>query len=398
MSDFRQYFLEESINNLKDLQKDIAGGLTGKKRREAFRIVHTVKGGSQMFDCANAAQIAGKIEDALGESGSNIDQNLLVEGIGQLISSLHDDGKTINFEFAAQTIEKKPKSDILLTRIAPQIFKNFSRIEQSAAMAAIRDGKNILCAEIGFQPENFADEYRRLRKSLGEKGEIIASLPSVKFQMTAEIGFQIFIASRESAVELQNFLDDFPLEISSHTCDDTSRPSDLFQILSEIAAHGEKIADAAGKEIRFSVLASDTNLSDALLKAIFDTLLHLIRNAVVHAFDDHGIIEIRLFDDGRELFLSVADDGRGIDLDALHARAIERELVAKDDILDEEQLLSLVFVPELSTADQVTEISGRGIGLNAVKKEIENLNGKIFVRRRKTNGTIFEFFLPKERV
>lgn len=397
MSDFRQYFLEDSINNLKDLQRNIAAGLTNEVRREAFRIVHTIKGGAQVFDCTFAAQIANNIENALGDRENILDRNLLVEGIGQLINSLRGDRSVEKSTFAAP-LKDRPQNDILLTRIAPQIFKNFSRTEQAAAMSAMREGKNILCAEIGFQPANFADEYRQLRKSLGEKGEIIASLPSDKFQTTAEIGFQIYLASRESAAGLQKFLDDFPLEISSHTCNDDSAATDLYVMLSKIVAHGKNIAEAAKKEIHFSILASDTILHNELLKAIFDILLHLVRNAIDHAFDDQGFVEIRLFDDGRELFLTVADDGRGIDLENLRSHAVARHLIAEDDILDERQILSLIFAPELSTAERITEISGRGVGLDAVKKRSENLNGKIFVRRRKTNGTIFEIFLPKEKL
>lgn len=396
MPDFRQYFLKESINNLKNLRHEISANLTDELRHEAFRTVHTIKGGAQTFDFAGAARIASDIENILANRAHKIDRTRLSEGITHLINSLYGDPAVSTFTKEPHNVAPKhPQTEILLTKISPRIFKNFSPAEQAAALEAMRARRNILCAEIGFQPANFADEYRSLRKSLCEKGEIIASLPSEKFKNSGEIGFQIFLASRETAADLQSFLDNYPLEISSHTCDDASAASELYRMLSEVAAHGEKIAAAAGKEINFNILANETKLFAAVSKTIFDALLHLVRNAVDHAIERAGIIDIKLFDDGEMLYLSVADNGRGIDSEKIRERALEQKIIAQHDVLDEAKTLALIFAPEFSTAERLTETSGRGVGLDAVKNRIEKLNGKIFVRRRKTNGTIFEIFLPK---
>jgi two-component system chemotaxis sensor kinase CheA len=106
---------------------------------------------------------------------------------------------------------------------------------------------------------------------------------------------------------------------------------------------------------------------------------------------------MRLFDESDGLYLSVADDGKGIDLLKVRARAVEKDLISDDDLPDEPQLLELIFASEFSTAERVTEISGRGVGLDAVRNQVEKMNGKISVRNRKTNGTIFEIFLPYEK-
>ena len=94
------------------------------------------------------------------------------------------------------------------------------------------------------------------------------------------------------------------------------------------------------------------------------------------------------------MHLTFADDGKGVDLAKLRSRAIEKNLISKDAVLSDEQILELIFAPEISTLETATEISGRGIGLDAVKNTVEKINGKISVKSRKTLGTTFEIFLP----
>jgi sensor histidine kinase regulating citrate/malate metabolism len=282
----------------------------------------------------------------------------------------------------------------LLTQIPQHAFDKFSQPERSATLAALREGQHIYCTEVVFEAANFADRYRNLRKVLSEKSEIIASLPSEKHRSANKIGFQIFLASREPVENLRALVKDFDAEISSHACTENAS-NDLFKMLSHAAVHAQKIAEKAGKEVRVSILANDAALSAETTRVLFDILLQLIRNSVDHAIEQSGTIEIRLFEAPEGLHLSVADDGRGIDLQKVRARAVAKNLISDDDLLDEQQTRALVFAPELSTAERVTETSGRGVGLDAVKAAVENLHGKISLQNRKTSGTIFEIFLPR---
>lgn len=401
MNDLQKHFLAESINKLTVLRKNLNEDFSENRRREAFRTIHTVKGASQTFGLANTAKLAGNLENLLANRENFAGENfkpLLLEGIELLTASLNQE----NPDSEASFIEKlqtenqtsAPKSNILLTPIPPDIFKNFSEAEKSAVLAALRHGKNILCAEVGFEAANFADEYRNLRKVLSEKGEVIAALPSAKFDNLGKIGFQIFLASDLAAEILQETIESFSATVVSHTCSENSS-GDLHEMFSQIAAHGENLAKNLGKEVDISVLASDTKLSAETSKAFFDILLHLVRNAVDHAIAGKGKIEICLFDVDKEFHLTVADDGKGVDLAKVRTRAIAKNLISADDVLNEQQTLELIFASELSTADAPTEISGRGVGLDAVKDAVEKIGGKISVKSRKTIGTTFEIFLPK---
>jgi chemotaxis protein histidine kinase CheA len=398
MNDFRQIFLTDSINNLNNLRRNLTQDFfTENLRRESFRTIHTVKGGAQTFGLQNAARLAEELENILATNENTVDINLLLEGIKLLVNSLESNEAELSADFLEKlgnTSRKSTESEIFLTQIPSEVFRSFSQAEQNAFISASRQKQNIYCVEAGFEVSNFAEQYRNLRKILTEKGEILASLPSEKYKTEGKIGFQIFLASRETAEDVQTAVREFTADVSSHACTD-NKSEDLFKMLSQIAAHAENIAERSNKKICISILTNDLEISAEKTKNLFDILLHLVRNAVDHGTGQNGNIEIRLFDETENLYLSVSDDGKGIDPAKIRARAVEKNLISNDDLLNEQQILELIFTPEFSTAERVTEISGRGVGLDAVKITVEKMNGKISVRNRKTNGTIFEIFLPR---
>ena len=396
MNDLRQNFLADSLNKLDRLQTILKEDLNESERRELFRAVHTIKGGAQTFGLTNPARLAEEIENVLSNREIFTVKNLLLEGIERLSNSLRSTELNLPADFIEKLQSKgqtNARSEIFLTRIPPNVFKIFSQTEQNAVINALREGKNILCAHIGFEPADFAVKYRNLQKVLSEKSEIIAALPGTKFNSLGKIGFQLFLVSLETSEYFQKLLENYSAEIVSHTCP-SDAPNALFEMLSQIAAHGENIAAQLGKVISITILTNETRLSGETAKAVFDILLQLLRNAVHHAFEKSGKIEIRLFDAADGLHLTFADDGNGVDLAAIRLRAVEKDLISDDDVLSDEQTLELIFAPELSTLETATEISGRGVGLDAVKDTVEKIYGKISVKSRKTLGTTFEIFLP----
>jgi chemotaxis protein histidine kinase CheA len=398
MSEFRQNFLAESIDNLTILQKQLAEDFTENLRREAFRTIHTIKGGAQTFGLEASAGLAEELENILSNRAASFDKKLLLEGLDFLKGSLRGSVVLTDTDFLEKLQNaghREARSNVLLSNIPPEVFRNFSEQERAATVSALRDGKHIYCAEAGFALANFADEYRKLRKILSEKSDILASLPSEKYKSEGKIGFRIFLASREPAESLRKSVEGFMIEISSHACAD-NHSKDLYKMLSQIAAHGEKTAAKLGKQINITILSNDVRLSAGQTKAFFDILLHLVRNAADHAIEQSGNIEVRFFEEPEGLYLSVADDGCGIDLQKVRAVAVAKNLISDDDFLNEQEMLGLIFAPEFSTATALTEISGRGVGLDAVKNAVEKMNGKISVKKRKTNGTIFEIFVPRE--
>jgi len=409
MEELHEYFSVETIKKLKSLSKDLQSSqtLSDADKRELFRTLHTVKGSSQTFGFASSSRLAHELENLFSvakseETSTNETvKNLFVEGINLLIDSLERKNFEIPAAFvekiyaiAPASIEKHNFSEMPLPEMPDEIASQLSSQEKDALAAALKNGKTIYGLEVGFDLANFAAEFKNFQKILSESSEIIATLPSQKFNAQRKMGFQIIFASFLQPEQVQKIAGESAAEVILDTSK-TTFSNDLQGVLSQVARNGETIAKKFGKQIRFEVSADEIKLSTEKLKLIFDILTHLTRNAVDHAIEAEGKVKIDLRIEDNNLELSVSDDGRGVDLTKVKTKAVEKNLISADKTLTEQETLDLIFLPEFSTASELTEISGRGIGLNAVKDAVEKANGKINIKSRSGQGTTFEIFLPK---
>lgn len=160
---------------------------------------------------------------------------------------------------------------------------------------------------------------------------------------------------------------------------------------------------STGKRALFEVVGAETVVDKAIVDAIGEPLLHLLRNAVDHGLETPDVrtaagkspeatIALRIRQQGGELFLHVRDDGRGIARAKLVARAAERGIATQG--WADADVLQLIFLPDISTAEQITELSGRGVGLDAARKALERIGGTLDVTSDEGKGTEFEIRVP----
>ena len=167
------------------------------------------------------------------------------------------------------------------------------------------------------------------------------------------------------------------------------------------------LAAGQGKDIKLEMEGLGIELDRTVLDAITDPLLHMLRNAVDHAQEmpdereqagkpRTGTIKLVASKVGDRVMIMVGDDGRGIDIERVKAKAVEKKLVTKEeaDAMTEEQALGLLGTPGLSTAKQVTDISGRGVGLDVVFSQIEAVGGQVKIETSKGKGTRFMLIIP----
>ena len=409
MEDFRQQFLTEAAENLRALAEvwRNAEANYDSGRRDAFRTLHTIKGTAQTFGYKSSSRLAHELENLLlvtgGEKTAEAENSktLFLEGIGILIKSLEQKNYKIPASFRKKIHDLIPKTsdiekdaDDFPPAIPNEFFSQLSIQEKSAIRAARENEKNIFCFEVGFEAANFADELINFRESLNAAGEIIATLPSTKTNADGKIGFQILFASAMENPKIEAIAEAGAAEIIFNSSPGVFS-NDVPGVLAQVVKHGEETAEKLGKRIRFETSIDEVKPSPRSLKLIFDVLLHLVRNAVDHAVETSGQIEIHLKTEENNLRLLVSDDGSGIDWDDIKAKAVEKKLISGDVILTEQETLDLIFLPELSTKSAVTEISGRGIGLDAVKFAIEKAGGVINVGSRSGKGTVFDIILPQ---
>ncbi|HWQ31039.1 MAG TPA: chemotaxis protein CheA [Negativicutes bacterium] len=161
------------------------------------------------------------------------------------------------------------------------------------------------------------------------------------------------------------------------------------------------------KDITLNMSGEETELDRTVIDEIGDPLIHLIRNAIDHGVEDkdarlkngksvNGTVSLRAYQDGNSVVIEVEDDGKGIDVDKVKKKALEKGVVTQSELngMDESDVIELLFRPGFSTADKVSDLSGRGVGLDVVKTKIESLNGIVEVESAKGKGSKFIIRLP----
>lgn len=178
----------------------------------------------------------------------------------------------------------------------------------------------------------------------------------------------------------------------------------LFKRFSRLAA---KLAQETNKSVRTETVGDTVEIDGELVEHIVDPLLHLVSNAVVHGIEDpksrqaagkpaHGTVSLKAHSDGQFIHLEVEDDGCGIDGGALCARAIEQNLIVESDVTNwsAEKLVDLIYLPGLSILDEATTSAGRGVGMDVVRRNLEQVGGRVRIETARESGTRFILRLP----
>jgi len=167
------------------------------------------------------------------------------------------------------------------------------------------------------------------------------------------------------------------------------------------------LALAQGKQIRLELLGQEVKIDKAMVESLADPLLHMVRNSADHGVEkpedrrhagkpEEAVIRIQAEQQGSRIIIRVSDDGKGIDPERVRCKAVERGLVKEEDSLQlsKEDILSYIFRPAFSTADVVTETSGRGVGMDVVRTSVMRLGGTIHLDSEVGRGTTFTMQMP----
>ena len=165
------------------------------------------------------------------------------------------------------------------------------------------------------------------------------------------------------------------------------------------------LAAKEGKQIELKMFGEDTELDRTIVEQLNDPLVHMVRNSVDHGIEkpdirkakgkpEQGQVTLRAFHQGGNIVIQVQDDGAGLSQDRILAKAIEKGLVTKDQQLSEKEIFDLIFAAGFSTAERITELSGRGVGMDVVRRNIEALRGKVEIQSAEGRGSTFTIHLP----
>lgn len=176
----------------------------------------------------------------------------------------------------------------------------------------------------------------------------------------------------------------------------------LFQRMSRVIRDLSKKSD---KKINFTTSGEETELDRSLVEKIADPLVHMVRNSVDHGIEEPrkrkdsskpetGNIHLRAYHQAGNIIIELEDDGQGLDEDKILNKAIESGIVSPEQDLSPSEIHKLIFHPGLSTAEKITDVSGRGVGMDVVKKNIESFRGKVDITSKKGEGSKFTISLP----
>lgn len=165
-------------------------------------------------------------------------------------------------------------------------------------------------------------------------------------------------------------------------------------------------SNALGKDVVLHIEGDETEVDKTVLEQLADPLVHIIRNAVDHGIEENadqrtscgkkarGNVYLNAFHEGNKLIIEIGDDGKGINPEIIRKKAIEKGILKPDEKITDQEAVQLIFHPGFSTKDEVSEISGRGVGMDVVKTNIKKISGDVFVESHVGKGSLFKISLP----
>lgn len=419
--ELQQEFLSETVTSLTNLQKDLQEHKTETLPedflRRLFRRIHSVKGTAQTFGYNNLSHTAHEIENLLQAITSNKlfqskeTSRLLEESLAHLSELCRNDQYRIPSAFSEKIRQLLPAQDnqsersYLNYKIPKSLSTKLSEQESEKLNSAIESGKIFYLIEVFFQISEFGSGFVNFRALLSQTGEVIAVSPSEKAE-AGEIGFQLFFVSDKPAAEIKKIIVEYKAEITFENETSNEASNDLDGLLTNLVADCRKKARILDKKVVFEIQNRTANVARKNLILINYLLLHLLRNAIDHAIESpgerialqkspEGKIKLDVYERDAQLIVRLEDDGRGIDAEKITAQARKRGVIAANQNLTKDETVKLIFAHGFSTAEIVSDISGRGVGLDVVKDLVENAGGTITVQTETNRGTIFEIAIPR---
>ncbi len=179
----------------------------------------------------------------------------------------------------------------------------------------------------------------------------------------------------------------------------------LKQTLQKMQRIVRDTSKALNKKVHLELIGEETEIDKTVLEHLADPLVHIVRNAVDHGLestegrlaagkDEEGRVSIKAFHEGNNLVIEIRDDGKGINPKIIREKAIEKGVISANATMSDDDLVNLIFHPGFSTKSEVSEISGRGVGMDVVKTNIEKLSGEVKVVTELGKGSVFKVVLP----
>ena len=449
----------ESLQASENLLIELENNPTSKELiNELFRAVHTVKGGSRLIEIKKIERLSHELETVLDNVRSDkfiLDARLIdislecIKRIGiitdevahrgpvktkinDLILALTSNDDTVEInkhniqdiekstpeETATKSSDTKPsdnKNNATVNIVREESIKvsadkldtvlntssevYISRIRLDNDQKLLSDAIEQVNQDIGALNKEFTTEL----SEIDNKNINLSFIP--KYQTDINMGLEKIAIHNAN---LQKNIED--LEVLSSRLQSGAmnfRMLPISNLFNRFPAQVRDIARQIGKKVELKIQGGETELDKILINQLADPLLHLIRNSIDHGIEtdqqrvainknEIGQINLSAYYLGSNAIIEIEDDGKGIDSNIIAAKAVEKNLLSKEQAseLSEKEIFDLIFEPGFSSAEQVTELSGRGVGMDVVKTSINQMQGSIRVESKVDHGTKITLRLP----
>ncbi|SFI81340.1 two-component system, chemotaxis family, sensor kinase CheA [Treponema bryantii] len=421
---FKTDYISEAREILDSLD-DIAIVASKEKRnadylKEILRLLHTLKGSSRMMEYVQIEKVVNHLETVFKNIQSNKTEisNKIIQllmGVNNVLHKVIDDiedgadGSFDQYEEVLQNIDLSMESDDYNTDFS--VKQGAVNSENGAAEENSEDSAG---SQISEENAEFFHDSQTIKVQITQIDSILQSLDKlimrqIKLKNEIEV-----LKGKSDASEFQAFqelsenisvLENQSVDIQKNIISLRMLPFDMIlrPIKRSIVAESLK----AGKNIEFDIPQSEITIDKFILEKLPAVLIHLVRNSIDHGIEspeerkalgkpETGTISISVSQVSNRIFVNVKDDGHGIDYEKIRTKALRLFPERESEILaaDSTDLLQFIFASGFSTKDEQTELSGRGIGLDVVRTEMDKLKGKITVYSELNKGTNFELSLP----
>lgn len=425
MGELRKEFLKQTISNLETLQSEFSDNLTNSLGdiflRRFFRTLHTIKGTSKTFNLSILAQLAHELEDLLQaiqkdqirqdeETKKTFEESfsqLLLISQNYLAGSEPFHPTDFVEKLKSLIPQKSDSNELSVFQIPNRILAKLSTTETDILNLALQKGRAFYLLKVNFVMSQFYDDFKRFKEVLNENGEVIAIASAPNKNPQIEINFQVYFVTTLIKADVENIIQDFSVQIEFESLAEVHEfPENLSETLDNLIKYGKKTAQFLNKTITFKTSFSELNIPSQQIILLNEVASHLLHNAIDHAIESieeritkgknpTATIKITLETLNNELLFEIEDDGAGIDAKRILAIAKEKGLIQNDEVSEDSEAIQLIFSQGFSTSEQISEISGRGVGLDAVKDLVENRGGRIEVKTTDGYGSIFSVYLPQ---
>ena len=438
-------FCEEATEHLDSMDMALLSLEKNPEDKEAinaaFRSIHTIKGVAGFFNIEPISQLTHVAEDILVNvrEGEAVLRSVVIDVLFEVVDVLRKLIKKVRSQVA---------QGMLSMEVTPEVVQLIDRLKLAAMEDEPKKIGEIL-VEKGIVREKDIEEAIKQQdeeEGQGKIGEVLIRSGKANSKDVAqaireqkdpqkresrvlqnEEGIRVSVDKLDRLVDMVGELVIAQIQLASTEAADQKLNKNITQqskIIRELqnltmAMHMlpirplfqrmerlvRDVSRKANKVVRVTVKGEDTELDKHVIDILGDPLIHMLRNAVDHGLETPeerkatgknkmGNIHLEARHEGGNIIVEVRDDGRGLSEKKIYEKAFQKGLIAEDKEYSRDEILNLIFHPGFSTADKVTDVSGRGVGMDVVKKKVDALRGVVFVDTKEGEGTCFNIRLP----